>query len=232
MASTQVLGPTASEAAAPSAVVWINGRQAFVALMSHDGHISTCEISRGWLTRSSYLVQVVRVIGDRQRLVILGREQPGAGLGARDHADLAQFAEQFLHQRIGQQGLEQQDFVRVQPATGPALLGEAAEQPQQPIEFEAFGQSHRRRLVGEPPPQPSFEDGVADRSSLWDAVAALPPRQRAVIVLRYYEDLSEAQIAEALGCAAGTVKSQASSGIAALRRAAAAAGVGEAVDGS
>jgi DNA-directed RNA polymerase specialized sigma24 family protein len=53
-----------------------------------------------------------------------------------------------------------------------------------------------------------------------------------VIVLRYYEDLSEAQIAEALGCAKGTVKSQASSAIAALRRAAAAAGVGEAVDGS
>ena len=50
MASTQVLGPAASEAAAQSAVVWINGRQAFVALMSHDGHISTCEISRGWLT--------------------------------------------------------------------------------------------------------------------------------------------------------------------------------------
>ncbi|HET9756705.1 MAG TPA: hypothetical protein VFP66_09400 [Candidatus Limnocylindrales bacterium] len=72
MAGTQVLGPAASEAAAPSAVVWINGRQAFVALMSHDGHISTCEISRGWLTRSSYLVQVVRVIGDRQRVVILG----------------------------------------------------------------------------------------------------------------------------------------------------------------
>ena len=78
----------------------------------------------------------------------------------------------------------------------------------------------------------SAEMPVLDRSLLWPLVCALPDRQRAVIVLRYYEDLSEAQIAEALGCAQGTVKSQASSAIAALRRAVAAAGVGEAVDGS
>ena len=78
----------------------------------------------------------------------------------------------------------------------------------------------------------SAEMPVLDRSLLWPLVCALPDRQRAVIVLRYYEDLSEAQIAEALGCARGTVKSQASAGIAALRRAAAAAGVGEAVEGS
>ena len=72
--------------------------------------------------------------------------------------------------------------------------------------------------MGEPPPRPSFEDGVADRSTLWDAVAGLPPRQRAVIVLRYYEDLSEEQIAAALGCSRGTVKSQASAALANLRR--------------
>jgi hypothetical protein len=57
---------------APSAVVWINGRAAIVAAMSVDGRISTCEISRGWLPRSSYLAHVVRAIGDRQRVVILG----------------------------------------------------------------------------------------------------------------------------------------------------------------
>ena len=49
---------------------------------------------------------------------------------------------------------------------------------------------------------------VVDRHLLWPLVCALPDRQRAVIVLRYYEDLSEAQIAEVLGCARGTVKSQ------------------------
>jgi RNA polymerase sigma-70 factor (sigma-E family) len=54
--------------------------------------------------------------------------------------------------------------------------------------------------------------------ALWDRVRALPPRQRTVIVLRYYEDLSDAQIATAMGSAVGTVKSQASRALALLRR--------------
>ncbi|HEU5036931.1 MAG TPA: SigE family RNA polymerase sigma factor [Nocardioides sp.] len=64
----------------------------------------------------------------------------------------------------------------------------------------------------------SPEVGVADRQAVWAAVRALPVRQRAVIVLRYYEDLSEREIAEVLGCSPGTVKSQASAALANLRR--------------
>jgi RNA polymerase sigma-70 factor (sigma-E family) len=52
---------------------------------------------------------------------------------------------------------------------------------------------------------------------LADAVAALPDRQRAVLVLRYYADLSEAEIADALGCRPGTVKSLASRALARLQ---------------
>ncbi len=76
-------------------------------------------------------------------------------------------------------------------------------------------------------PEPATDGGdrtaesVADRTSVWAAVRDLPPRQRAVIVLRYYEDLSEREIADILGCAPGTVKSQASDALAALRRLAA-----------
>jgi RNA polymerase sigma-70 factor (sigma-E family) len=70
----------------------------------------------------------------------------------------------------------------------------------------------------------SAEVPVLDRSLIWPLVCALPDRQRAVIVLRYYEDLTEAQTADALGCAAGTVKSQSSAAIGALRRALAASG--------
>ena len=59
---------------------------------------------------------------------------------------------------------------------------------------------------------------VEDRDVLWRALAALPRRQRAVVVLRYYEDLSEADTAAALGVSVGTVKSQAAKALAALRR--------------
>jgi RNA polymerase sigma-70 factor (sigma-E family) len=78
----------------------------------------------------------------------------------------------------------------------------------------------------------SVELQVLDHCLVWPLVCALPERQRAVVVLRYYEGLSEAEISEALGCAPGTVKSQSSAAIAALRRALAAAGVGEAVSTS
>jgi RNA polymerase sigma-70 factor (sigma-E family) len=55
------------------------------------------------------------------------------------------------------------------------------------------------------------------RAELIDALAVLPPRQRAVLVLRYFEDLSEAQTAQTLNCSVGTVKSTASRGLARLR---------------
>ncbi|MDZ4828441.1 MAG: SigE family RNA polymerase sigma factor [Actinomycetota bacterium] len=57
-----------------------------------------------------------------------------------------------------------------------------------------------------------FDETVVGRSELDDVVKALPIRQRAVLVLRYWDDLSEAEIAEKLGCAPGTVKSLASRG--------------------
>jgi RNA polymerase sigma-70 factor (sigma-E family) len=76
----------------------------------------------------------------------------------------------------------------------------------------------RERYVdAEPDPAPSPEPTLADRDAVWRAVSALPPRQRAVVVLRYYEDLSEAEIAEVLGCSRGTVKSQASDALTRLR---------------
>jgi RNA polymerase sigma-70 factor (sigma-E family) len=58
---------------------------------------------------------------------------------------------------------------------------------------------------------------AADRDVLLRALAKLPPRQRAVLVLRYFEDLSEVQTAAILGCGVGTVKSQSSRALAKLR---------------
>ena len=58
---------------------------------------------------------------------------------------------------------------------------------------------------------------MAERDAMWRLLNRLPARQRAVIVLRYYEDLSEADIATQLGLSVGTVKSHASRALATLR---------------
>lgn len=79
----------------------------------------------------------------------------------------------------------------------------------------------RSEAATEPlPEKPGDEDATRDvdqRDAVWRALARLPARQRAVIVLRYYEDLTEAQVAEVLGCSIGTVKSQASRALTKLR---------------
>jgi RNA polymerase sigma-70 factor (sigma-E family) len=74
--------------------------------------------------------------------------------------------------------------------------------------------------------QPRSDAGVAepsqgrleDRDEMWTALAGLPAGQRAVLVLRYYEQLTEREIAEVLGCRPGTVKSQAADALSTLRR--------------
>jgi RNA polymerase sigma-70 factor (sigma-E family) len=75
----------------------------------------------------------------------------------------------------------------------------------------------RERLVADPPESAAANRAAHADDAMWSALSALPRRQRAVLVLRYYEDLSEAEIARVLGCAPGTVKSQAAKGIASLR---------------
>jgi len=86
----------------------------------------------------------------------------------------------------------------------------------------------RRRWRGEWPterlPEPPDETtgyaatAAAVRHDLLAALATLPRGQRAVVVLRYFDDLTETQTAELLGCSVGTVKSQCAKGLAALRR--------------
>jgi RNA polymerase sigma-70 factor (sigma-E family) len=85
----------------------------------------------------------------------------------------------------------------------------------------------RRNRVAEQPadasaevPGPAAADPAAtvgERSALRAALAGLPPRQRAVVVLRYWEDLTDEQAAALLGCAASTVRSQAARALAKLR---------------
>ncbi|MCX4738097.1 SigE family RNA polymerase sigma factor [Streptomyces antibioticus] len=86
----------------------------------------------------------------------------------------------------------------------------------------------RKRKVDEfvcdEPPEPEPQAGADDpaerqalRDAMWRAIMKLPARQRAMVVLRYYEDLSEAQTAEVLGVSVGTVKSAVSRALGKLR---------------
>ena len=79
----------------------------------------------------------------------------------------------------------------------------------------------RRRWTRETPTA-DLPDRVASASApdwqdLWDAIGHLPGRQRAVVVLRYLEDRTEAETAHLLGCSVGTVKSQCAKALAKLR---------------
>ena len=90
----------------------------------------------------------------------------------------------------------------------------------------------RRRWHGERPtavmpdrPTPDAIEAHIERQALWRHVHALPARQRAVLVLRFYEDLTEVETARVLGVAVGTVKSQCARALATLRARLAAEGV-------
>jgi RNA polymerase sigma-70 factor (sigma-E family) len=79
----------------------------------------------------------------------------------------------------------------------------------------------RLEVVTSAPPEPADVAETGDDRGdlqLWPLVAALPPGQRSAVALRYYEELSEAEAARVLGCSVGTVKSNTSRGLAALRR--------------
>src|ERR1700694_3759361 len=89
--------------------------------------------------------------------------------------------------------------------------------PRRARRMQELGQDHdqvlRARANGD-----SHEDAaLVRRSELLQALEELTPRQRAVLVLRYFEDLPETMVADLLGCSIGTVKSTCSRGLARLR---------------
>ncbi|HKD96901.1 MAG TPA: SigE family RNA polymerase sigma factor [Micromonosporaceae bacterium] len=105
------------------------------------------------------------------------------------------------------------------------LSGEADPEPYvRRIMFNTYASWWRRRWTHERPTGVLPERGEAsvaavqaERDRLWRALGRLTRRQRAVVVLRYYEDMTEAQVAEVLGCSVGSVKAHASRALATLR---------------
>jgi RNA polymerase sigma-70 factor (sigma-E family) len=85
---------------------------------------------------------------------------------------------------------------------------------------ESVNRWRRRRWREVPtnaPPERPIPEAATDRLALQQALGRLAPRQRAVIVLRYFDDLTERETAQVLGIAVGTVKSQARDALARLR---------------
>jgi RNA polymerase sigma-70 factor (sigma-E family) len=110
--------------------------------------------------------------------------------------------------------LVQDSFIRIQPRWG--QLDTPAAYLRRTVTNACYSY-HRRRKREEAyvslPPGAS----EAEHDEMWDALATLSPRRRAALVLRYYLDLSEADIADALGCRKGTVKSLTHRALADLR---------------
>jgi RNA polymerase sigma-70 factor (sigma-E family) len=102
-----------------------------------------------------------------------------------------------------------------------------AEDPDAYVRRILINANHRRfrkqRVAehpGEAPSEPAVTDGTSvfdQREALMAALMELPPKQRAVVVLRYWDGLTETQAATVLGCSVGTVKSQGSRALAKLR---------------
>lgn len=76
----------------------------------------------------------------------------------------------------------------------------------EPAQLRGLGPSRPGQPGGEV--SPGADAGVGERAQMWQALSGIPERQRAVLVLRYYEDLPESQVADLLGVSIGTVRSQ------------------------
>jgi RNA polymerase sigma-70 factor (sigma-E family) len=117
--------------------------------------------------------------------------------------------------------LVQESFVRMAPKAG--ALDEEATWPYLRRIAVNLWKNRLRRLAVEGRVRgrrdldpPSAASRFEDRDLMWGAVLRLPPRQRACVVLRYYEDLTERETAAVLGCSVGTVKSQSAKALARL----------------
>jgi RNA polymerase sigma-70 factor (sigma-E family) len=85
----------------------------------------------------------------------------------------------------------------------------------------------RLGLLAAPEAAPDMADAVDQRDRVVRLLQQLPPRQRTAVVLRYWEDLTEAETAKAMNCSVGTVKSAVSRGLSKLRELSAAAGLSQ-----
>lgn len=124
------------------------------------------------------------------------------------------------------QDLVQETMIRVQLKWNKVVASTAPERYVRRMLTNAYVDLHRgswlRRVVlraepVEPPPVVDHAEAAVERDQMWYWLGRLPRRQRAALVLRYYEGLSDAEIAEVMDCAVGTVRAHVSRALATLR---------------
>jgi len=157
---------------------------------------------------------------------VLVRTEEGFALFVREHSSaLLRTAYLLTGDRSSAEELVQDTLVRLFPKWERVAAADA------PLAYVRRSLSNawvnqRRRAVrrehafADVPERPDERDPfgqLAERDRIWAGLADLPDRQRAAIVLRFYEDLSDADTADALGCRVGTVRSLISRGLATLR---------------
>jgi RNA polymerase sigma-70 factor (sigma-E family) len=136
---------------------------------------------------------------------------------------LLRFAFMLTHDRGRAEDLVQDALVKLHRRWDRVASAEQPDAYVRRVVTNEFLSWRRRRSSSETPgviPATRIADpsaAVDERDAMWRALAVLPPRQRAVLVLRFYEDMPDAQIAAVLECALGTVASLASRGLATLR---------------
>lgn len=145
---------------------------------------------------------------------------------AAQHAALQRAAYLLTGDRAAGQDLVQETLVRVLLHWRRVERADAPEAYLRRVMLNVFLGGRRRAWHGElphaePPDRParSAYDGVDARDELRRALLAMPPRQRAAVVLRHYEDRSEAETAALMGCSTGNVKALTSRGLVTLRTA-------------
>jgi RNA polymerase sigma-70 factor (sigma-E family) len=148
-----------------------------------------------------------------------GEEEFAAFFGAQ-FAATCRYAAALTGDRAEGEEIAQQAFTRLYPRWA-RVRRDTAVAYLRKIVTRVFLDARRRSreyAVAEMPAQPVEADlGVVERAPLQAALLGLPPRQRAVLVLRFAYDLPVIEVAAALGCSPGTVKSHASRGLATLR---------------
>lgn len=167
-----------------------------------------------------------RAISSARRSTELNADDALTTLFATHYRSLVRIAALLLDDLHSSEEVVQDAYLKMHGAWHRIRVPEAAEAYLRATVVNlARSRMRRRQVAAKHPPKPmpdapSAEHGALERlehDRVIQALRSLPTRQRECLVLRYYADLSEAQIARAMGISPGAVKSHASRGIAALR---------------